>query len=192
MTFVSLVPVDSTVQGPPHLDPADRTHALDGATVGLMHNVKPNARELLTLISELLSERYPIRPVVGPVRTKHVMLPSDEQLDDMAAACDVVLVGLGDCSSCSSLSAHMAIDFERRGVPAVVVGTKPFEKAVEAMGRRHGYADIPFAKVEHPVSSLDTEGLRARAHEALPQILNGLGVPTSSSESALSGEVRAG
>jgi len=95
----------------------------------------------------------------------------------------VVLAGLGDCSSCSALSAHIAIDFERRGVPAVAVGTKPFVKSMAAMATRQGYPDFQAAMVQHPVSSLDTDGLRERVMEALPQVLAALGVADPSTES---------
>jgi hypothetical protein len=131
-----------------------------------------------------LRERYEIKGVVAPVRTKGVMLPTDEQLDELAASCDVVLTGLGDCSSCSALSAHIAIDFERRGVPAVAVGTKPFVQSMKAMGTRQGYPDFEGALVEHPLSSLGIEDVHERALEALPQVLAVLGVEDGHSADA--------
>ncbi len=177
MTFRSLIPVADPDEALDATDAAARARSLDGATIGIMHNMKPNGPELLTAIAELLCERYEIRKVVGPVRTHGILLPTEEQLDAMAGECDVVLTGLGDCSSCSAMSTHVAIDFERRGVPAVVVGTTPFERSVKAMAIRQGYPEFEFAKVEHPVSSLDMDALRERAREALPQVLSILGVP---------------
>lgn len=158
---------------------ARRSGLLDGARVGIMFNGKKNAREMLVSVADLLRERYGINEIVGPVRTEGYMLPSEEQLDEMASACDVVLTGLGDCSSCSALTTHVAIDFERRGVPAVAVGTKPFVKSMQAMAGRQGYPDFASAMVEHPLSSLDMDGLRERAAEALPQVLAVLGVEDS-------------
>jgi hypothetical protein len=104
------------------------------------------------------------------------MLPSVEQLDDLAAKCDVVLSGLGDCGSCSACSLHVAIDFERRGVPAVAICTTPFLKSSQAMAARQGFEGYRFVMVEHPVSSLGPDEIRARAREALPQVLSILGV----------------
>jgi hypothetical protein len=176
MTFRALIPVPDPAEGVETTLAADRASRLDGATIGIMYNCKPNSRELLTAIADLLCERYAIRGVVGPVRTEGILLASDEQLDDMAAKCDVVLHGLGDCSSCSALSTHNGIAFERRGVPAVVVGTIPFEKSVKAMATRQGYPDFQFVKVTHPLSSLDADAIRVRALEALPQVLAILGV----------------
>jgi hypothetical protein len=176
MTFRSLVPVADPNEGIESTEAACRTLCLDDATIGIMYNAKPNGRELLTAIAELLCVRYPIKKVVGPIRTEDAMLPSEAQLDAMAAETDLVLTGLGDCGSCSALSTHVAIDFERRGIPAVMVGTTPFEKSVKAMATRQGYPDFEFVKVTHPLGSLDMDALRERALEALPQVLSILGV----------------
>jgi hypothetical protein len=174
MTFTSFVPVPSDVVGMSQA--AERPLGLDGATVGIMHNCKANGRELLSAIADLLCERFSIKEVVAPVRSEGIMLPSVAQLDDLAARCDVVLSGLGDCGSCSACSLHVAIDFERRGVPAVAICTKPFLKSSQAMAARQGFEGYRFVMVEHPVSSLGPDEIRARAREALPQVLSILGV----------------
>ena len=155
--------------------PHERPQGLDGATIGIMHNCKPNGRELLSAIADLLCEEFSIKEVVAPVRSEGIMLPSVEQLDDLAAKCDVVLSGLGDCGSCSACSLHVAIDFERRGVPAVAICTKPFVKSSQAMAARQGFEGYRFVMVEHPVSSLGPDEIRERAREALPQVLSILG-----------------
>ncbi|MBS1891460.1 MAG: hypothetical protein JST59_09205 [Actinobacteria bacterium] len=175
MSLRVLIPVATAESDLETTGTAQRS-GLDGATLGVMYNSKQNAREMLTAVADLLVERYDIKAVVGPVRTEGIMLPTEEQIDEMAAECDVVLTGLGDCSSCSALSTHIAIDFERRGVPAVPVGTKPFVKSIQAMGARHGRPDFAGALVEHPLSSLDEAALRERAQEALPQVLALFGV----------------
>jgi hypothetical protein len=184
MTFRALIPVPDPADGVETTVAADRASRLDGATIGIMYNCKPNSREMLTAIADLLCEGYAIREVVGPVQTEGILLASEEQIDDMAAKCDIVLHGLGDCSSCSALSTHNGIAFERRGVPAVVVGTIPFEKSVKAMATRQGYPDFQFVKVTHPLSSLDADAIRQRAREALPQVLAILGVSETATDAA--------
>ena len=174
MTLTSYVPVPSDVVGMSQA--AERPQGLDGATIGIMHNCKPNGRELMSAIADLLCERFAIKEVVAPVRSEGIMLPSVQQLDDLAAQCDVVLSGLGDCGSCSACSLHVAIDFERRGVPAVAICTKPFLKSSQAMAARQGFEGYRFVMVEHPVSSLGPDEIRQRAREALPQVLSILGV----------------
>jgi hypothetical protein len=174
MTLTSYVPVPSDVVVLSQA--AARPQGLDGATVGIMHNCKPNGRELMSAIVDLLCEEFAIKEVVTPVRSEGIMLPSVAQLDDLASKCDVVLSGLGDCGSCSACSLHVAIDFERRGVPAVAICTTPFLKSSQAMAARQGFEGYRFVMVEHPVSSLGPDEIRARAREALPQVLSILGV----------------
>lgn len=176
MPFRSLVPMPDPTVEVPTTAAAARPRSLDGATVGIMYNSKPKSRQLLCAIADLLGERYAIAEIVGPIRTEGSLLASEEQLEAMAAQCDVVLHGLGDCSSCSAHATHTGIDFERRGVPAVVVGTTPFVKPVKAMATRQGYPDFQFVAVTHPVSSADDDQLQARAREALPQVLAILGL----------------
>jgi hypothetical protein len=74
---------------------APRLQSLNGATVGILHNVKKNAKEMLEEMANVLHERYEIE-VVGPELTSDSMLASKEQLDRFAEECDVVLTGLGD------------------------------------------------------------------------------------------------
>ncbi|HWO73346.1 MAG TPA: hypothetical protein VNN21_07285 [Dehalococcoidia bacterium] len=74
---------------------APRLQSLNGATVGILHNVKKNARELLVEMANVLQDRYEIE-ILGPELTAHSMLASEEQLDRFAKECDVVLTGLGD------------------------------------------------------------------------------------------------
>jgi hypothetical protein len=174
MTLTSYVPVPSDVVVLSQAAP--RPQGLDGATIGIMHNCKPNGRELMSAIADLLCEEFAIKEVVTPVRSEGIMLPSVAQLDDLAAKCDIVLSGLGDCGSCSACSLHVAIDFERRGVPAVAICTTPFLKSSQAMATRQGFEGYRFVMVEHPVSSLGPDEIRARAREALPQVLSILGV----------------
>ena len=44
------------------------------------------------------------------------------------------------------------------------------------MARVQGFSDYEYATIKHPISSLDQEQIRARAIEALPQVLRILGL----------------
>ena len=63
------------------------------------------------------------------------------------------------------------IALERRGIPAAVVCTEPFERMGRASAEVAGLPDYPFALVPHPIGRLRPEELRARAEAALPQVL---------------------
>ena len=76
---------------------APRLTGLDGKRVGLLNNVKANARELVVDIADLLQQRYDIS-VVGPVLTQGQsgMLATPQQLTELASEVDLVITAIGD------------------------------------------------------------------------------------------------
>jgi hypothetical protein len=62
---------------------------------------------------------------------------------------------------------HDAIASERQGTPAVGVMTENFVSAAELMSQVLGLPEYEFAVIEHPVSSADDQGLRARAQHTV-------------------------
>jgi hypothetical protein len=66
---------------------------------------------------------------------------------------------------------HDAITVEKAGKPAALVATEPFVPTAVSIAKIRGISDYPFAVVMHPVGSLDTEGVMARARQALPKVL---------------------
>ena len=76
---------------------APRLTTLNGKRVGLLHNVKVNARELLQEMGGALSQRYSVT-LLPPLLTDtpNGMLASPEQLRRLAQEADLVLTGLGD------------------------------------------------------------------------------------------------
>jgi hypothetical protein len=63
-----------------------------------------------------------------------------------------------------------AINFERRGIPAAVVITEPFESTAEAMARLAGMAGYPIIAVPHPFGSLSAAEVSARADQVVDGI----------------------
>lgn len=76
---------------------APRLVTLNGKRVGILHNVKTNARELLLDMGETLHERYDVT-LLEPVLTAAPggMLATPDQLKQLAREADLVLTGLGD------------------------------------------------------------------------------------------------
>ncbi|MBI4233637.1 MAG: hypothetical protein HY686_04265 [Chloroflexi bacterium] len=66
---------------------------------------------------------------------------------------------------------HDGITLEKRGIPTAVICTEPFISSAKAMAQLGGIPDYPYAVVQHPIGSLTPEGLRERARQALPQVL---------------------
>jgi hypothetical protein len=175
LSVYSPVP-DSTV-GASRL--ATRPLSLDGAVVGLVNNIKNNGPALLNTIGALLQESFALKGIVGPIRTENVYFPSEEQYAEIARQCDIVIVGLGDCGSCSACSVKVATEFELMGIPSAAICTKPFLASGNAMGLRQGFDGYRFVRVEHPLSSLTPDEIELRAKEAFPQVLSILGVDLS-------------
>lgn len=66
--------------------------------------------------------------------------------------------------------------FEERGLQAAAVITDSFHLTGRSMARRRGFPDYKYVAVANPIGSLDEEGVRQRALEALPQVLEVLGI----------------
>ena len=66
--------------------------------------------------------------------------------------------------------------FEREGVQTAALLTHIFLRPGDAMARVQGFSDYRYVTIEHPISSLDQDQIRQRAREALPQVLNILGL----------------
>jgi hypothetical protein len=63
------------------------------------------------------------------------------------------------------------INLERRGIPTVMVVSKPFESIGRRMAAMDGIPDYPFVVVPHPVTVLDNNGVDDLMKHFFPQIL---------------------
>jgi hypothetical protein len=66
---------------------------------------------------------------------------------------------------------HDAIAAERLGIPAAAVMTDRFVRSAQVVAQVNGLPDYPFAVIGHPVANDDDEALRAKAAEAVRQIV---------------------
>ena len=66
--------------------------------------------------------------------------------------------------------------FERKGLQTAALVTDTFCRTGDAMARVQGFPNYRYAVIKHPISSLDEEQIRQRALEALPQVLEILGL----------------
>jgi hypothetical protein len=66
---------------------------------------------------------------------------------------------------------HDGIELERRGVPTAVICTDQFVASAKAQAEICGNPHYPFVVVSHPIGSLTTAELRARATSAAPQVI---------------------
>ena len=107
---------------------------------------------------------------VLPVDQQIVAVPPD-MLADLVAACDVVVVGVGDCGSCSASAVADGLALEDAGIPAVVVCSDAFGVTADAMAALQGSPGYRYVQIPHPVAPLEADELRQRAVAALPEIV---------------------
>ena len=162
----------ATSAGAPAL--AARPAGLRGLTVGLLANTKKNAAEFLDDVGDLLRERH---DAAGVVRRKKLSITDPVPADilaDLVAECDVVVVGVGDCGSCSASAVADGLALEAAGIPAVVICSEAFQVSADAMARLQGSPGYHYVSTAHPVAPLDAPTVRERAELALPEIVDTL------------------
>jgi hypothetical protein len=95
MTLITLDPTGAKQVSTNSIAP--RVDTLRGRRVGLLYNVKTNARELVTEIASLLRDRYGAE-LGEPMLTagQSGMLATPSQLQELAAKSDLVVTAIGD------------------------------------------------------------------------------------------------
>lgn len=159
----------TSAAGPVTLAP--RPADLRGRTVGLLANVKQNAELFLDEVGELLRERHGVAELVRRKKFNITDTVPPGILAELTEHCDVVVVGVGDCGSCSASAVADGLALEAAHVPAVVICTEAFTVSADAMARVQGSPGYAYVRTAHPVAPLDQLGVRARAESALPEIV---------------------
>jgi len=129
---------------------AQRLSRLHGKQVGFVDNSKCNADFFIQRIAAKLSDRFAI--IQGPVVRKAA--PKDRLSDDDLAQltrCDAVVQCFGDCGTSTSISVADAVEIERRGIPTVTVFSTAFAAAARKQAAGRGMADLPLARIPHPM-----------------------------------------
>lgn len=167
-----LDPTGLTTLRPTSTSRAPRPADLAGARVGLLENTKHNAALLLDEIAALLERDRGAVTVLRRTKTAFALPMPQEQLDELVRECDVVLVGVGDCGSCSAAAVADGIALERAGVPAAVICSDAFITTASAMAQVQGDPDYAYLTTPHPVAVLSPEAVAERAVQLTPQVLD--------------------
>jgi hypothetical protein len=164
----------------PTAGPAARTNAialaarkpdLRGSRVGLLANVKRNAEQFLDDVGGLLQAGHGAAEVVRRKKMSITEPVPPDILAELVAGCDVVVVGVGDCGSCSASAVADGLALEAAGVPACVVCSDAFAVSADAMASLQGSPGYHYVQTPHPVAPLTAPELRERAAAALPGIV---------------------
>jgi len=150
---------------------AARKSDLQGSRVGLLANVKRNAEQFLDEVGALLQQEHAAGDVVRRKKLSITDPVPPEILTDLVANCDVVVVGVGDCGSCSASAVADGLALEAAGIPAVVICSDAFGVTADAMAALQGSPGYHYVQTPHPVAPLGPAELRERAVAALPEIV---------------------
>ena len=150
---------------------AARPDSLSGLRVGLLANTKRNAEQFLDEVGKILTEQYGAAAVVARKKPDITNTAPEPMLQDLRTGSDVVVVGVGDCGSCSASAVADGIVLEQSGVPAVVVTTDAFVTSASAMARVRGVPDYKYLTVPHPMANMTEDGVREKAEAAIPGIV---------------------
>ena len=92
--LILISPVNEAVVAESVLAP--RLSTLRGKRVGLLDNSKSNAGKMLETVAALLNAQYDFADIVCHRKPSASKPASPEAIDELASACDLVIVGVGD------------------------------------------------------------------------------------------------
>jgi hypothetical protein len=158
--------------GPPQGAPrARRRTYLHGATVGLLVNTKQNAAPFLDEVGRLLAERYGTTVAMSRTKVNFAQPAPEDLVKEMAASCEVIITGIGDCGSCSASAVADGVTFEAAGLPAAVICSDAFRVTADAMAELRGASGYQYATTPHPVAVLTPDQVRERAAQVLDDVV---------------------
>ena len=176
--------IDPTAGGPSRAAGAARAArpaGLRGLRVGLLANSKRNAEQFLDDVGALLAAEHGTAGVVKRRKTSITDPVPAQTLAELVEQCDVAVVGVGDCGSCSASAVADGLLLEAAGVPAVVICSDAFRVSADAMAGLQGSPGYVYVTTPHPVAPLGAADVQERARLALPEIV---GILTSAAVTA--------
>lgn len=148
--------------------PAPRIADLGGTRIALLDNTKRNAAEILDAVGERIGQTESDVRLGRRTKTQFAQPLDAATLDELTSSFDVIVIGVGDCGSCSAASVADAIALENRGTPTAVIVTDVFEATARAMADLLGAEDFPFIVTPHPIANLTPDDIVERG-DALAQ-----------------------
>ncbi|WP_136710025.1 UGSC family (seleno)protein [Agromyces sp. H66] len=153
---------------------AGRPRSLDGLRIGLLGNTKRNADLILDAVGAQLARRADAVTLVPRTKTQFAMPLPVDLIEELIRECDVVVIGVGDCGSCSASAVADGIALERVGIPTAVVCTDAFVDPSAAMAGLKGAPDFPFLLTPHPIANLAVDEILERGAQLADGVLHRL------------------
>jgi len=154
---------------------APRLTTMSNVRLGLLHNGKPGGEHILAGIGAAVVDRH--RGIATDWRAKSHPSRGADFLDDLVGVWDAAVIAVGDCGACSSFAVRDGVELEKRGIPAVVFVSRPFESMSKLWAQRLGAPELAIITVPHPLAQLPPETLReeygAAALDRIDSMLTG-------------------
>ena len=127
---------------------------LTGKRIGILENTKRNASAILDSVGKALDGSERVGTLVHFTKVEFALPLPDDLLAEIESSCDAVIIGVGDCGSCSASAIADGIMIEARGIPTAVICTDAFITTSKAMAALKGRDDYRFLLTEHPIANL--------------------------------------
>src|ERR1700728_3172786 len=123
---------------------ARRLTTSSGATIGIVDISKPGSAAVLRGIAEGLRAA---RCVTVDWPKSHSSR-AHSRLKELAEQCDAVVLGVGDCGSCTSWTVRDAFDLEVAGIPSVIVVAHSFEYLAKVEATALGLPELGIVVID--------------------------------------------
>ncbi len=151
--------------------------SLSGLRIAVVDNGKPNADLVMTHLAQALAARCGATLSVitqkGPQGlTANAAIPAAaDVVERVQKEADIVITGSADCGSCTAYSVYDAIEFEKLGLPSVVVTTTRFAPIAESMALHFGMPALRTLVLPHPIGGTDPQTLQGWAEAAVEETI---------------------
>jgi hypothetical protein len=162
-TLVSPAPEKTRVRAGKILRAAGRHNRL-----GFFSNNKQNSAEILEAMASAWTAEFGV--LARFYKKLNASAPAEEALiAQIAAECDAVLTGSGDCGSCTAATVHDTVALRRKGVPSAMLATESFAGLAQTQARALHDSQMDLIIVAHPIGGLTATDLEQRCAQALTQ-----------------------
>ncbi len=164
------------------IDAKPRIADLSKATIAHLSHYGFRHDEMIPVIEEVLTERYPGIKFVGPEAFGNIHGPKHgkEALPLLPAkleeyGVDGVITGIGSCGTCTPAVVRASFIAEKAGVPATTIVATSFLKQAAANARGEGMADLGISEFPGIIMTQSKEELKKNVAETLvPNIVREL------------------
>lgn len=150
-----------------------RPEKLENVVIGLLDNRKPNADVILDTIRNKLKENGVKDFVYYPLVSRSEREVDEEMLEKMSKV-DALVMAAGDCGSCSYRLSLLAIQFEKKGIPTVIIATDVFASEVIDILHSQGLRKTPVVILKAPIEDLKKSEMREATNAIIDQVVAAL------------------